>query len=85
MLMIKPFVYYSLTDRWDLMYVPYGISVYWNKKPGERVYLPIGGGAQRLVGSGTMQINLGAQLFHNVVRPSDGTVWDLRLLVALAF
>lgn len=47
--------------------------------------LPIGGGAKQLVGSGTTRVNLGAQLFYNVVRPSDGTVWDLRLLAALMF
>ena len=25
MLIVKPFVYYSLNENWDLMYVPYGI------------------------------------------------------------
>ena len=85
MLMIKPFVYYSLTEKWDLTYVPYGITVYWNKDPGEKVYLPLGGGAQRRLQLGSVDMNVGAQLFRNVIRPSKGTVWDLRFLVELAF
>lgn len=85
MLMIKPFVYYALSDNWDLMYVPYGISVYWNKSSGEKVYLPLGGGGQWKTHLGSVGMNLGLQLFNNVVRPSAGTVWDLRLLVEVVF
>lgn len=85
MLMIKPFVYYTLSGRWDLTYVPYGISVYWNKPSGEAVYLPIGGGGQYKTHLGSLGLNLGAQLFYNVVRPTSGTVWDLRLLMELVF
>lgn len=85
MLMIKPFVYYALSDSFDLMYVPYGISVYWNKPSGEKMYLPIGGGAQYKTSLGSLGLNLGAQLFNNVVRPTKGTVWDLRFLVELVF
>jgi hypothetical protein len=85
MLMIKPFVYYSLSEKWDLIYVPYGVSVYWNKPSGEKVYLPLGGGAQRLFRLGSVDMNLGLQLFNNVVRPTNGTVWDLRFVIDLAF
>jgi hypothetical protein len=85
MLMIKPFVYYSLSEHWDLMYVPYGISVYWNKPAGEKAYVPLGGGGQWKTHVGSLDMNLGLQLFNYVVRPSTGTVWDLRLLVELVF
>jgi hypothetical protein len=85
MLMIKPFAYYSLSEKWDLMYVPYGIQVYWNKPSGEKVYLPIGGGAQRRVQLGSVQMNLGLQFFHNLVRPTAGTVNDLRFLLEFNF
>jgi hypothetical protein len=47
MLLIKPFVYYEFAKDWSLVYVPYGISVYWNKPPGEKLYFPLGGGVQR--------------------------------------
>lgn len=85
MLMIKPFVYFSLSDRWDLMYVPYGITVYWLKPSGEKVYVPLGGGGQYKTHLGSAGLNLGLQLFNNVVRPEKGTVWDLRLLVEIVF
>jgi hypothetical protein len=81
MLMIKPFAYYTINDRWDLMYVPYGIQVYWNKPSGDKVYLPVGGGAQRKIDLGSTQMNLGLAAYYNIVRPTGGTVWDLRLLV----
>ena len=32
MLMIKPFAYYALSERWGLMYVPYGVQVYWTSR-----------------------------------------------------
>ena len=85
MLMIKPFVYFSLSDRWDLMYVPYGITVYWLKEAGEKVYVPLGGGGQYKTHLGSLGLNLSAQLFNNVIRPTEGTVWDLRFLVELVF
>ena len=85
MLMIKPFAYYTLNEQWDLMYVPYGIQVYWNKPSGEKVYLPVGGGAQRHFQLGSTQMNLGAAAYYNAVRPTKGTVWDLRFLVEFNF
>ena len=59
--------------------------MYWNKPSGEKMYVPIGGGAQYKTHLGSLGLNLGLQLFNNVVRPTTGTVWDLRLLVELVF
>ena len=81
MLMVKPFAYYTINKKWDLMYVPYGIQVYWNKPSGEQVYLPVGGGAQRRINLGSTQMDLGLAAYYNVIRPTKGTVWDLRLLI----
>lgn len=36
MLMIKPFAYYSVSEHWDLMYVPYGVQVYWTNRQVRR-------------------------------------------------
>ncbi len=73
---------YNLAKRFDLIYMPYGVSVYWNKPAGEDVYLPLGGGAQYQfpLGSETT-LNMGLQLFKNVVRPTKGTEYDLRFLI----
>ncbi|MDM9632722.1 hypothetical protein [Robiginitalea aurantiaca] len=86
LLMIKPFVVYNLAKRFDLIYMPYGISVYWNKPASEAVYLPLGGGAQYQIPLGSeTTLNLGAQFFENVIRPTKGTVYDLRFLVEFVF
>jgi len=85
MLMIKPFIVYGISERWDLIYMPYGISVYWDKPSGENVYFPLGGGAQYHIPAGSMEVNLALQFFRNVVRPTKGTVNDLRFLIELAF
>ncbi len=85
MLLVKPFLYYEFADNWSLVYVPYGISVYWNKPSGENVYIPLGGGVQRSFQIGSVGLNISAQFFNNVVRPSKGTVNDLRFLFELAF
>ena len=82
MLMIKPFVVFNVVERFDLIYMPYGISVYWNKPAGEKVYLPLGGGGQYQIPLGKKTtLNLGLQFFENVIRPTKGTVYDLRFLV----
>ena len=86
MLMIKPFIVYNVVKRFDLIYEPYGISVYWNKPAGEKVYLPLGGGAEYEIPLGPKtELNLGAQFFKNVIRPTKGTVYDLRFLIEFVF
>ena len=85
MLLVKPFLLYNFAKNWDLMYIPYGVSVYWNKPAGQKVYLPVGGGIRRTIPLKSVQLNLSAQLFHNVLRPDKGTVNDLRFLVEIAF
>jgi hypothetical protein len=86
MLMIKPFIVYNLAKRFDLIYEPYGVSVYWNKPSSEAVYLPLGGGGQYQFPLGKeTTLFLGAQFFKNVIRPTKGTVYDLRFLVEFVF
>ncbi|MGB5817174.1 MAG: hypothetical protein WBH85_01430 [Thermoanaerobaculia bacterium] len=76
--MAKPFVVYSINDKWDALYMPYGISVYWNKPSGEDIYLPVGGGFQRHLGK---SVNISLQFFKNVLRPTKGTEYDLRFML----
>lgn len=76
-LMVKPFAVYSINEKWDLLYMPYGISVYWDKPSGEDVYFPVGGGFQRHLNK---KMNFSMQFFNNVLRPSEGTEWDLRFM-----
>ena len=85
MLMIKPMITYELSRRWKAVYMPYGISVYWNKPSGNRTYVPLGGGLQYDFRIGSQEMAVSAQLFNYVARPSKGTEWDLRFMLELDF
>lgn len=86
MLLVKPFLYYNIARNWDLMYIPYGVTVYWNKPSGQNVYVPLGGGIRKVFNIGKeTDMNLSAQFFNNVIRPDKGTVNELRFLLEFVF
>lgn len=84
-LMAKPFAVYQLNTDWDLIYMPYGVSVYWDKPSGEDAYVPLGGGFQRHFKAGQQDMNFSVQFFKNVIRPSTGTEYDLRFMLEFVF
>lgn len=81
-LMVKPFAIYEINPKWSFTYLPYGISVYWEKPSGEDIYFPVGGGFQRKLGKRT---NVSLQGFQNVLRPTKGTKYDVRLMLEFLF
>ena len=85
MLMIKPMITWDFNEKWKAVYMPYGISVYWNKKSGQRLYLPIGGGIQRQFNIGSNPSAISLQAFKNVERPDDGVEHDVRLMFEVNF
>ena len=85
MLMIKPMITYDLGKRWKAVYMPYGISVYWNKPSPDAVYLPLGGGLQRNFRIGSLEMAASGQFFNYVVRPSKGSEYDLRFMLQFGF
>jgi len=85
MLMIKPMVTYDLGKKWKAVYMPYGISVYWNKPASDAVYLPLGGGIQRDFRIGSLDMAASVQFFKYVVRPSEGSEYDLRFMLEFDF
>ena len=80
-LMAKPFAVYQLNPDWDVIYMPYGVSVYWDKPSGEDAYVPLGGGFQRHFKWGKQKMNFSTQFFKNVIRPTKGTEYDLRFML----
>ena len=84
-LMIKPMITYDLNPRWKAVYMPYGITVYWNKASGQRVYFPLGGGIQRQFNIGQNPSAVSLQYFRNVVAPDDGIKQDLRFMFEVNF
>lgn len=85
MLMIKPMVTYDFHENWKAVYMPYGISVYWDKPSGQRVYFPLGGGVQRQFEIGSHPSAFSVQLFRNVLRPDKGAEHDFRLMFEVNF
>jgi hypothetical protein len=85
MLMIKPMVTYDLGKRWKAVYMPYGITAYWNKPASDAVYLPLGGGIQRGFRIGSQEMAVSVQFFKYALRPSNGSEYDLRFLLEFDF
>jgi hypothetical protein len=85
MLMIKPMITYDLNEKWKAVYMPYGISAYWNKPSGQKWYVPLGGGIQRQFNIGSKASAFSVQLFNNVVRPDKGAEHDFRLMFEVNF
>jgi hypothetical protein len=85
MMMIKPMITYDLNEKWKAVYMPYGISIYWNKPSDQRVYLPLGGGIQRQFQFRNKESAFSVQLFENVERPDSGAEHDFRLMLELNF
>ena len=85
MLMVKPMITYELSKRWKAVYMPYGITVYWDKPSGDRAYLPLGAGLQYAFGAGKQEMAVSLQFFKYVLRPSKGAEYDLRLMVEFDF
>ena len=85
MMMIKPMITWDFTEKWKAVYMPYGISVYWNKPSGQRLYLPLGGGIQYQFDLGSKPSAFSFQAFKNVERPDDGVEHDVRLMLEINF
>ena len=85
MMMIKPMLTYDLNEKWKAVYMPYGISIYWDKASGQKVYFPLGGGVQRQFKIGDKESAFSVQLFKNVVRPDKGAEHDFRLMFEVNF
>ena len=85
MMMIKPMITYDISEKWKLVYMPYGVSIYWDKPKGQRVYFPIGGGVQRQLNIGSNGSAVSLQLFRNVIRPDKGAEHDLRFMFEVNF
>lgn len=85
MMMIKPMITYDLNEKWKAVYMPYGISVYWDKPSSQRVYFPLGGGVQRQFNIGSRASAFSVQLFKNVLRPDKGAEHDFRLMFEVNF
>ncbi len=85
MMMIKPMITYDFSEKWKAVYMPYGVSIYWDKPSKQKIYLPLGGGLQRQFNIGSKASAFSAQVFGNALRPDDGIKYDLRFMLEINF
>ena len=81
----KPFLIYELTEEWQLVYIPLGMSHSWKKPSGQRTTIPIGGGLRRLFDLGDHKLGLQAQAFSYVSRKKADPEWELRFTIEFLF
>ncbi len=85
MLMIKPMITYEMFTNWKAVYMPYGISVYWNKPNKDAVYVPLGAGIQHDFTIGSQKMAASLAFYEYVIRPEKGSQYDLRFLLQFDF
>ena len=80
----QAFINYNFSSGLYLTSSPI-ITSNWNAVSSQRWTVPIGGGIGKILKLGKLPINAQMQAFYNVVRPSNGGNWTLRLQIQLLF
>jgi hypothetical protein len=81
----KPFFIYELTEKWNLVYIPLGLSHSWESPSGQDWTVPIGGGVRRLFSLCGQQMGFQAQVFDYVARKPYDPEWEFRMTVEFLF
>ena len=81
----KPFFIYELTNKWNLIYIPLGLSHSWKSPSGDDWTVPIGGGIRRLFQMRSKKMGVQFQAFDYVARKSTDPEWELRCTIEFLF
>jgi hypothetical protein len=81
----KPFLIYEVSEKWNLVYVPLGMSHSWDAPSGDNWTVPIGGGVRRLFEIRGQKMGLQFQAFDYVARKSKDPEWELRATIEFLF
>ena len=82
--LFEPFVNYNLDDGWYL--ISDIVATYnWEAPSGDRLLLPVGGGVGRVTKFGNQPVNLRAEAYYNVERPSSAPEWTVGFTVQFLF
>lgn len=77
----KPFILYELTDKWDAVFIPLGMSHSWDKPKGDDWTVPLGGGLRREFDCGSRKLALTTQMFDYVARKPKDPEYELRFTI----
>jgi hypothetical protein len=78
------FVNYNLKKGWYVSVSPI-INANWKATSGNVWTVPVGGGVGRVLRMGFQPVNVSAAFYGNVVHPSGGSPWGMRLQIAFLF
>ena len=81
----KPFIIYEMTAKWNLVYIPLGMSHSWDSPSGDNWTVPIGGGVRRLFEIHGQKMGLQFQAFDYVARKPKDPEWELRATIEFLF
>lgn len=81
----KPFFIYEVSEKWNLIYIPLGLSYSWKSPQGDDWTVPIGGGVRRLFKIRDQKMGLQFQAFDYVARKPDDPEWELRFTIEFIF
>jgi len=81
----KPFVLYEVSDKWNLIYIPLGLSYSWDAPSGDDWTVPVGGGVRRLFEIRGQKMGLQFQAFDYVARKPKDPEWELRATIEFLF
>ena len=81
----KPFLLYEVTEKWNVVYIPLGMSHSWDAPSGEDWTVPLGGGLRRLFDCRGHKLGLQAQMFDYVVRKPKDPEYELRFTIEFLY
>lgn len=73
-----------MNEKWNLVYVPLGLSHSWGHTKGAWT-VPIGGGVRRLFKLAGQDMGFQAQLFDYVARKKYDPEWEFRMTIEFLF
>ena len=83
-LLTQPFINYNFPDGTYLTSSPI-ITANWVARPGQQWTVPLGGGIGKVFKFEGQAFNVSLQAFYNIVRPDEGSKWQLRAQLAFLF
>jgi hypothetical protein len=82
-MVLQPFVNYNFGEGWYVVSAPV-ITADWEAK-GEQWTVPVGGGVGRVIHWGKQAINLRAAVYGNVIKPDQGSDYNVQLSATFLF
>ena len=83
-MVLQYFINYNFPHGWYLSSAPIN-TANWKAPSGEKWTVPLGGGGGKIMIIGGIPVNVGAQAYYHVEKPTGGADWSMRLQVQFLF